>query len=624
MGGSGQFQLLRERRFLPYFLSQALSAFNDNLLRTLLALAVTYQAALYRVHSPQQLANLVTGLFILPFVLLSGTAGQIAERFDKARVLRILKLAELIVALIAALGFWLHSLPLLALSLLLMGVHSSCFAPAKYGLLPQILRPAELVAGNALTETGTFAAILLGTLAAGALTLRASELQWGLALIGVAALGLLASLLIPRAAPLAPGLRIDWNPWHAAADNLRAALAARTVWLSLLGISWFWFYGAVLVAQVPLYCRYVINGSEQLVTLMLLVFAAAVAAGALACDRLSGRKVEIGLVPFGSLGLTLFALDLAWSSPAAPAAHMIGVRAFLATPHAWRLLVDLSALGVFGGLYIVPLYAWVQQRAPPASLARVMGANNILNAVLIVAAALFGAGLAKLGVSVPVLVAVVALMNAAVALYIYTLLPEFLLRFLSWLLVHTVYRLTIQGRDNLPERGAALLVCNHVSFADALVISAACPRPIRFVMESAIFAAPVIHVLARGMKAVPIASRREDPEVYERAFQIVAQELRSGQLVCIFPEGRLTTDGEVGEFRPGLMRILAETPVPVVPMALSGLYDSVFSRRPGRFWGLLLKSLSGHIGIAIGEPVPPAVVTPELLRERVLALRSRP
>jgi 1-acyl-sn-glycerol-3-phosphate acyltransferase len=624
MGGSGQFQLLRERRFLPYFLSQALSAFNDNLLRTLLALAVTYQAALYRVHSPQQLANLVTGLFILPFVLLSGTAGQIAERFDKARVLKILKVAELLVALIAALGFWRHSLALLAVSLLLMGVHSSCFAPAKYGLLPQILRPAELVAGNALTETGTFAAILLGTLAAGALTLRASELQWGLALIAVAAFGLVASLLIPRAAPLAPGLRIDWNPWHAAADNLRAARAARTVWLSLLGISWFWFYGAVLVAQVPLYCRYVINGSEQLVTLMLLLFAAAIAAGALACDRLSGRKVEIGLVPFGSLGLTLFALDLAWSSPAVPAAQMIGVRTFLTTAHAWRVLIDLTALGVFGGLYIVPLYAWVQQRAPAASLARVMGANNILNAVLIVAAALFGAILAKLGVSVPVLLAVVALMNAAVALYIYTLLPEFLLRFLSWLLVHTLYRLTIQGRDHLPERGAALLVCNHVSFADALVISAACPRPIRFVMESAIFAAPVIHVLARGMKAVPIASRREDPVVYERAFEIVAQELRGGQLVCIFPEGRLTTDGEVGEFRPGLMRILAETPVPVVPMALSGLYDSVFSRRPGRFWGLLLKSLSGHVGITIGEPVPATVVTPELLRERVLALRSRP
>jgi 1-acyl-sn-glycerol-3-phosphate acyltransferase len=624
MGGSGQFQLLRERRFLPYFLSQALSAFNDNLLRTLLALAVTYQAALYRVHSPQQLANLVTGLFILPFVLLSGTAGQIAERFDKARVLKILKVAELLVALIAALGFWRHSLALLAVSLLLMGVHSSCFAPAKYGLLPQILRPAELVAGNALTETGTFAAILLGTLAAGALTLRASELQWGLALIAVAAFGLVASLLIPRAAPLAPGLRIDWNPWHAAADNLRAARAARTVWLSLLGISWFWFYGAVLVAQVPLYCRYVINGSEQLVTLMLLLFAAAIAAGALACDRLSGRKVEIGLVPFGSLGLTLFALDLAWSSPAVPAAQMIGVRTFLTTAHAWRVLIDLTALGVFGGLYIVPLYAWVQQRAPAASLARVMGANNILNAVLIVAAALFGAILAKLGVSVPVLLAVVALMNAAVALYIYTLLPEFLLRFLSWLLVHTLYRLTVQGRDHLPERGAALLVCNHVSFADALVISAACPRPIRFVMESAIFAAPVIHVLARGMKAVPIASRREDPVVYERAFEIVAQELRGGQLVCIFPEGRLTTDGEVGEFRPGLMRILAETPVPVVPMALSGLYDSVFSRRPGRFWGLLLKSLSGHVGITIGEPVPATVVTPELLRERVLALRSRP
>jgi 1-acyl-sn-glycerol-3-phosphate acyltransferase len=624
MGGSGQFQLLRERRFLPYFVTQALAAFNDNLLRTLLALAVTYQAARYGARAPPLLANLVNGLFILPFVLFSGSAGQIAERFDKARILKALKGVELAIAACAAAGFVTHSLTLLGGSLFLMGVHSSFFAPAKYGLLPQVLRPAELIGGNALTETGTFAAILLGTLAAGALALRGSEAQWGMVLIGVAALGLAVSLFIPRSAPAAPQLSLDWNPWRAARDNLRAARAARPVWLALLGISWFWFYGALLVAQLPLYCRYVLNASEQLVTLMLLVLAAALALGALACERLSGRKVEIGLVPFGSIGLTLFALDLAWASPASAAPQLLGVRAFLAQSHAWRILLDLAGLGVFAGLYIVPLYARVQQRAAATELARIMGANNILNAVLIVAAALFGAALAKLGARAPTLLAVVALMNAAVAFYIYSLLPEFLLRFLCWLLVHTIYRVDEQGRANLPERGAALLVCNHVSFVDALVISAACPRPIRFVMESAIFEAPVIHLLARGMKAVPIAPQREDPLVYAHAFQIVAQELRAGQLVCIFPEGRLTSDGEIGPFRPGLMRILAETPVPVVPMALSGLWRSVFSRRPGRLRTLLLQSLAARIGISIGAPVAPAAVTPELLRERVQALRSRP
>jgi 1-acyl-sn-glycerol-3-phosphate acyltransferase len=624
MAGSGQFRLLRERRFLPYFLAQALAAFNANLLRMLLALAVTYKAVPYGVRAPSLLDNLVSGLFILPFVLFSGTAGQIAERFDKARVLKILKAGELAVAALAAGGFLLHSLPLLGLTLLLAGVVAAFFAPAKYGLLPQVLRPAELVGGNALTESGTFGSILLGTISAGALVLHGAERQWALALVAVAAAGLLASLFIPRAAALAPRLPIDWNVWRASRDNLRAACASRSVWLSLLGISWFWFYGALLLAQLPLWCRYVVNGSEQLLALILLVVALAVGVGALACDRLSGRKVEVGLVPFGSIGLTLFALDFAWASPAAPAAQLLGVRAFLAAPHAWRMLFDLGALGVFGGLYVVPLYALVQQRAPAAALARVMGANNILNALLIVTAALFGAGLARLGASVPQVLAVTALLNAAVACYLYALLPEFLLRFLSWLLVSTLYRLDERGRDNLPEHGAALLVSNHVSYVDALVISAACPRPVRFVMESAIFRAPVIHVLARGMKAVPIAPQREDPEVYARAFATVAQELRAGQLVCIFPEGRLTTDGEVGSFRPGLMRILAETPVPVVPIALSGLWGSVFSRSPGRLAALLWHSLSARIGICVGPAVPPAGVTPERLRERVLALRSRP
>jgi 1-acyl-sn-glycerol-3-phosphate acyltransferase len=202
--------------------------------------------------------------------------------------------------------------------------------------------------------------------------------------------------------------------------------------------------------------------------------------------------------------------------------------------------------------------------------------------------------------------------------------PEFLLRLLCWLLIHTLYRLEERGLDNIPAEGAALLVCNHVSFVDALVISAACRRPMRFVMENAIFAAPVINVLARGMKCIPIASRKGDPQIYEQAFAAVAQELRAGELVCIFPEGRLTTDGEIGEFRPGLLRILAETPVPVVPLALSGLWGSLFSRRAGHLIAPLVRSISARIGIAAGPAVPPEQVTPQLLRERVQALRTRP
>ncbi|HET9330966.1 MAG TPA: MFS transporter [Steroidobacteraceae bacterium] len=615
MSGSSQFRLLRERRFAPFFVAQACGAGNDNLLTNLLLLAVAYPTARAAGVQPQLLVNL---LFILPFVLFSGAAGQLADRFDKSRVLQAVKAAELAIVALAALGLALHGAALLLASVFLMGTHAAFFAPAKYALLPQVLRPSELVGGNALLAAGTFVAILAGVVGAGLLVARASTAAGTVALLAVALAGFGASLWIPRLPPAAPGLALTLNPWVAARANLEAARASRAVFLSLLGLSWFWFYGALLLAQLPGLAG---GGGADVVTLMLVVLAVAVGGGALLCERLSGRKVEVGLVPFGSIGLTLFALDLGVAAPRL-AASAPGVAAFLGQPHALRLLVDLAGLGLFGGLYAVPLYAVVQERAPPHALARVIGANSMLNALFMVAAALYGSLLLRLGLTVPQLLLVTGAVNAVVALYIYTLLPEFLLRFVAWVLIHSIYRLEERGLDNIPQEGAALLVCNHVSFADALVISAACPRPIRFVMERAIFAAPVINVLARGMKAVPIAPQKVDAEVYEQAFATVARELSAGQLVCIFPEGRLTADGTVAEFRPGLMRILAQTPVPVVPLALSGLWGSVFSRHRARALAPLLRSVSSRVGIAAGTPVPPGEVTPDLLRERVLALRG--
>jgi 1-acyl-sn-glycerol-3-phosphate acyltransferase len=624
MGGSSQFQLLRERRFLPYFSAQALGAFNDNLLKNVLVLVAMYQTARYTRVDPRMLVNLAGGLFILPFVLFSGIAGQLADRLDKALVLRTVKAAEILIMALAAAGLLTHNLSVLLASLFMMGVHSTFFAPAKYSLLPQVLRPAELIGGNALVEMGTFLAILLGTLAAGVLAVGGDDAVMGGAMFTVAVVGFLVSLAIPRLTPAAPGMRIDWNPWSSSWANIAAARASRPVFLSLLGLSWFWFYGALVLAQLPVYCRFVINGREQVVTLMLVVFAAAVGLGSLLCERLSGKKVEIGLVPFGSIGLTLFAIDLALASPRVPAAHALAIREFVAQPYAPRILLDLFGIGLFGGFYVVPLYAVVQQRAPPETLSRIIAANNILNAVFIVAAAAFGAAVLAVGMSVPQLLLLTALLNAGVAVYIYSLVPEFLLRFLSWLLVHTVYRLDERGLDNIPEEGAALLVCNHVSFVDALIISAACHRPIRFVMENSIFSAPVINVLARGMKAVPITAKKEDHDIYEHAFATVARELADGQLVCIFPEGHLTFDGAIGPFRPGVMRILAQTPVPVIPLALSGLWGSLFSRRTPSVWRRLPRKLWAKVRIAAGAPVSPREANPEMLQERVAALCADP
>lgn len=622
MAHTGQFKLLSQRRFLPFFGAQALGAFNDNVYKNVLVILAAYQTASYTTMQPQLLANVATALFILPFVLFSGVAGQLADRFDKALVLKIVKAAEIAIMALAAIGFATRSIELLLATLFLMGTHSTFFAPAKYGLLPEVLRDSELVGGNAMVESGTFLAILLGTLVAGLLAASASPGLISAVLIAIACGGFLTSLAIPKLRPAAPELKVDWQPWRSTWSNIRAARESRVVFLSILGISWFWFYGALVLTQLPLYSKNVLGGSEELVTLLLVLFSVGVGTGSLLCERLSGKQVEIGLVPFGSLGLTIFAVDLYFATPRDPFGQALGAAAFIDQSGAWRILVDLGLIGLFGGFFIVPLYAIVQQRARRAAMSRIIGANNILNAVFMVAAAALAALTLKAGLTIPQLILLTAVLNAFVAIYIYGLVPEFLLRFLAWLLVHFIYRLERRGVENIPENGPALLICNHVGYTDAIVISAGCSRPIRFIMESGIFKIPVLSAIFRGMKAIPVAPAKQDPVVYERAFEIVAEELRRGNLVCIFPEGRLTPDGEVQEFRAGMLRILKETPVPVIPMALSGLWDSMFSRKYKAVWKRWPRRFWPKIALRIGAPIQPEDAQLDTLRAKVIELRG--
>lgn len=619
MSEANQFRLMGERRFLPFFCAQACGAFNDNLLKNVLIILVTYQATRWSDIRPELLTNIAAALFIAPFVIFSGLAGQLGERFDKTRILKTVKALEILIMVAAGIGFLQHRVALLLFALFMMGVHSTFFAPAKYGLLPQVLNAEELVGGNALLETGTFLAILMGTLCAGLLAGNSNTSWIAAALLLVALLGFASSLGIPKSQAVAPGQRLDWNPWTSTLDNLRAARESRPVLLSILGMSWFWFFGALLLVQLPLYCHSVLHGDESLVTVTIAMFAVGVGVGSLLCERLSGRQVEIGLVPFGSIGLTLFAVDWVIATPHVDSQVLLTARALLHLPGGVRTLFDIAAVGVFGGFFVVPLNALVQQRSRPEALARVIGANSILNALFMVAAAVLAAvGLAK-GLSVLQLILLAALMNAVVAVYIYSLVPEFLLRFVCWLLVHTLYRLQKRGA-HFPESGAALIVCNHVSFVDALVISAACRRPIRFIMDNAIFQAPLIRTLATGMKAIPIASAKENSLIYEQAFEAAAVALREGELVCIFPEGRLTADGEIAAFRPGLTRILAENPVPVIPMAIVGLWGSMFSRQYRKLWQRLPRKLWHRVIVNVGAVVAPGQAAPELLRDTVCEL----
>ena len=618
----GQFGLLRARRFGPFFWTQFLGALNDNLFKNALVILFAFRMSGV-AFSENTLVNLSTGLLTLPFFLFSANAGQIADKFDKARIIRLVKLFEIGIMLLGAAGLRLHSVPLLLAVVFLMGTHSAVFGPVKYSILPQHLHADELVGGNALVQMGTFAAILLGTILGGALVKLGGETAVSATVLALAGAGWLASRGVPPAPAPAADLRLDWHPVRETLRIVGFARENRTVFLSILGISWFWFYGALFLAQFPGLTRHVLGGDEWVATLLLVVFSVGVALGCMLCERLSSRTVELGLVPFGSIGLSLFALDLFFATRGlVPAGTPLGVLALLGRLRHWRVLADLVLIGAFGGFFIVPLQALVQQRSEPRRRSRIIAANNILNALFMVLAAVLGIVLRDAGLTIPELILVTAVVNAAVAVYIYTLIPEFLMRFLVWLLVHTVYRMRTRGMENLPEEGAAVLVSNHVSFVDALVIAAACRRPIRFVMDHNYFHLPVLNFFCRTVRAIPIASRKEDPKVVEQAFDAVASALEEGSLVCIFPEGRLTPNGDLGPFRPGIERVVERTPVPVVPMALRGLWGSFFSRKDGRAMSRPFRRFWSRIECVCGEPVPAALVTAAALQERIAALRG--
>ena len=620
MENENQFRLLRKRRFAPFFLTQVLGAFNDNVYKNALVILVAYHAASYASIDPNLLTNVAAGLFILPFVLFSATAGQIADKFEKSAIIRIIKASEIGIMVIAAAGLLLKNLPLLLAALFLLGLHSTFFGPVKYAILPQVLSPAELVGGNGLVEMGTFVAILAGTLVAGVLIALDRGIGWVAALILVTGvLGFLASLAIPKVARAAESLSFEWNPFRETWSNLQFARRNRTVFLSLLGISWFWFYGAMFLSQFPTYSKAVLGGNEHVVTLLLALFSIGVAAGSLLCERLSGHKVEIGLVPFGSIGLSVFALDLFLATPGSVEHANFGAWQFLTQPGSWRIALDLFLIGMFGGFYIVPLYALIQTRSEPSHRSRIIAANNILNALFMVAAAGLAVVALSAGLSIAQLLLLTGALNAVVAIYIYLLVPEFLLRFLDWLLVHSIYRLRATGLAHIPEEGPALLVCNHQSLADALIITAVCRRPIRFVMYYAIFNVPVLSFIFRAMKAIPIAGAKEAPDVLERAYDNIAAALADGQLVCIFPEGQLTRDGEIGKFRPGVSRILERTPVTVIPMALSGLWRSIFSRNRDK-WKVAV--LFPSVSLAAGPALAPSDASPEALHAVIRRLAS--
>lgn len=630
MSSRNQFALLRERRFAPLFWVQFLGAANDNIFKFAFTLLATYAAQKWGGVEPHFAGFLIGALFIAPFMLFSATSGQLADKLEKSWFIRRVKDAEIVVMVIGAAGLALQSAPLVYAAIFLLGLQSTVFGPVKYSYLPRHLNAHEVTGGNGMVEMGTFVAILLGTIGGGLLIGQFGDrgaLATAGAVLLIAVLGRVAAQFVPHSPAADPGLRINWNPVSETWTNLKIAHGDVAVFNSIIGISWLWFFGSIFLTSFTPFARTNLGGNESVVTFLLAVFSIGIGAGSLACERLSGRRVEIGLVPFGSIGMTVFAVDLYFASVAFAPMTNGTLNQFLASPGALRIVIDLALLALFAGLYSVPLYALIQTRADRARVARIVAANNILNAVFMVVASVAATALLGAGLSIPQLFLVTALMNAAVALYIYRLVPEFLLRFLAWVLSHSLYRVRSINTDSIPAEGAAVLACNHVSFVDAVLIMGVSPRPIRFVMDHRIFKIPLMNWFFKNAKAIAIAPAREDPKMLERANQRIDAALAEGDLVCIFPEGKITFDGELSPFKQGVQKIVERVPVPVYPMALRGLWGSFFSRYGGAAFSRpvearLRRGLRSKVELVVGEPLPPDQVTPELLMARVAALRG--
>ena len=602
-----------DKRFAPFFWTQFWGAFNDNFFKNSLVVLVAFRGVQLMGLDYSSLVAIAGGLIILPFFLFSALAGQLSDRFEKSKIIRATKILEVLIMLVAAVGFFTQNYLLLLGVLFLMGTQSAFFGPVKYSIIPELVERDSLTEGNALTELGTFISILLGTICGGAITSVPGADHWiGLGLVAVSLIGLKSAVGVPSVRTGDPSLKIQLNPFPEFVSLWRLLKEKTVIFNAVLAISWFWFFGVGVLSVLPVYVKDFLLANENVATLFLAMFTLGVGVGSILCERFSYQRAEIGIVPLGSLGMTVFIVDLFFIGSPWPGAAMgsVGMGHFVDSLAGWRLLFDFFMMSVSGGLFIVPLYTLLQERSAQQTRSRVIAGANIMNAVFMVIAS--GALLVfyQQGLSSAEILAVLGVLNFIVSIYIYFVVPEFTLRFFSWVLSRVVYSIETEGLENIPKEQAFVLASNHVSFVDWLILSGACKRPVSYVMYYKFFKIPVIKTLMRQSRVIPIASAKEDKKIMDQAFVSVSRELENQSPVCIFPEGMITLDGKLQKLRPGLLKIIEKNPVPVVPVVLHGLWGSVFSKAEKKD-----RVHRRHLKVQFLEPINPKDLNLEKLEE---------
>jgi 1-acyl-sn-glycerol-3-phosphate acyltransferase len=607
-----------DSRFSPLFWTQFNGAMNDNIFKNALVILITFHSMSILSLKVEQMVALCGGIFILPFFLFSSLSGEITDKISMTVLAQITKWLELFIMLIALLGFYMNNLYFLLTCLFLLGFQSTLFGPVKYSIIPELLNEDELVEGNALVEMGTFLAILVGTILGGVLISKENGpyIVCGVCIV-VALIGLFNSYKLKYIAPIAPDKKINPNILSSTFEIIGIAKKTRSIFISILGISWFWYFGATLLSLFPHYVRDYMHGNENVVTLFLGIFSIGVAIGSIICEKLSHERLELGLVPFGSIGLSIFILDLYFIGEI-PSQKVLGISEFLSNPKSWRVIFDLGLLSIMSGFFIVPLYTFIQTRATREDRSRTVAANNIMNALFMVVSALALTVLFALNLNIPQIFLVLFVLNTLVALYIYTVIPEFLLRFCCYIASRMIYRIKISGQENIPKEGAAVITCNHITFIDWLILAGSIKRPMRFVMHYSFMKIPLFKFILKDAKVIPIAGTRENVQIMEEAFVKIKEALDEGELLCIFPEGKITYDGELNTFRPGIERIIDASRVPVIPIVMKGLWGSFFSRKfgaAGTKVTVIPKTIWMKINIIIGKEVHAKDVTAKNLEE---------
>lgn len=569
-----EFSLLAKRRFGPFFLVQFLGAFNDNLLKFALLFLANFTLFVDHPEKAELLATVATGLFIAPYFLFSALAGQIADAWDKARLIRIVKGAEVGIMGLGLAGFWFSSVPSLLTALFLMGLHSAIFGPVKYAILPQHLHKNELMGGTGLIEAGTFLAILGGQLLAGVVP----PWEAGLIATGLAILGFLSALAVPSAPPAAPGLKVEANilasTWHI----LRAARHGRGVWLSILGISWFFGVGAVLLSEFAPLVGNVLQAKQEVATLFLLIFSLSVAAGSMMVSKLLGGEVSARYVPVSALVLSACLIDL-WLSTRGftVMTQGAGVEAFIATPGSWRIMADLVGIAFAGGMFVVPLYAILQTHSVPEERSRTIAANNIVNAAVTVAVVAAVTALLANGTSVPGVIGALGFATLAVALISCWLLPETVIKAIVRGLLRLFYRVDVHGAEHMPRPGEpAVVVVNHVSFLDGLLLAAFLPGKPTFAVHTRIAQAWWVKPFLSLFDAFPV-----DP-TNPMSAKAMVKAVRDGRTLVIFPEGRITVTGALMKVFDGPGMVADKADAPIIPVRIDGAQYTPFSRLKGK------------------------------------------